>query len=152
MAEEGRGNAIPPQRLPLSRDNLLRVLTRLRLVQNVKKAIAWSFRAEPSFGFHQNSPVKNFRTAKIFSSSPIFCQQKFFAFQAKNLGKKVFALHARKRAKSVGRYQPMSLLTRFFRTAKKSWSADCQLPNIKKRKFPIKKPWLLTKRIKKDII
>lgn len=88
MAEGGGGNAIPPQRLPLSRDNLLRVLTTLRVVQNVKKAIAWSFRAEPSFGFHQNSPVKNFRTAKIFSSLPHFCQQKFFRFQRKNSAKR----------------------------------------------------------------
>lgn len=88
MAEEGRGQRHSAPKVAPSRDNLLRVLTTLRVVQNVKKAIAWSFRAEPSFGFHQNSPVKNFRTAKIFSSLPHFCQQKFFRFQRKNSAKR----------------------------------------------------------------
>lgn len=103
MAEEGRGNAIPPQKVALSQDNLLRVLTTLRVVQNVKKAIAWSSRAEPSFGFHQNSPVKNFRTAKIFSSLPHFCQQNFFTFQAKKSAKGLRP--ARSKACPVGQYR-----------------------------------------------
>lgn len=88
MAERGGGNAIPPLKVNFAKVYLLRVLTTLRVVQNVKKAIAWSSRAEPSFGFHQNSPVKNFRTAKIFSSLPHFCQQKFFRFQRKNSAKR----------------------------------------------------------------
>lgn len=87
MAERGGGNAIPPLKVNFAKVYLLRVLTTLRVVQNVKKAIAWSSRAEPSFGFYQNSPVKNFRTAKIFSSLPHFCQQNFFTFQAKKSAK-----------------------------------------------------------------
>lgn len=88
MAEKGRGYAISPLKVNFAKVYLLRVLTTLRVVQNVKKAIAWSSRAEPSFGFHQNSPVKNFRTAKIFSSLPHFCQQNFFTFQAKKSAKR----------------------------------------------------------------
>lgn len=114
MAEKGRGYAISPLKVNFAKVYLLRVLTTLRVVQNVKKAIAWSSRAEPSFGFHQNSPVKNFRTAKIFFQLAPFLPTKIFPFSTKKSGKKVCALHARKRAQSVGRYQPMSLLTRFF--------------------------------------
>ena len=83
MAEEGRGQRHSAPKVAPSRDNLLRVLTTLRVVQNIKKAIAWSSRAEPSFGFHQNSPVKNFRTAKIFSSLPIFADKNFSVFNEK---------------------------------------------------------------------
>ena len=88
MAEKGRGYAISPLKVNFAKVYFLRVLTTLRVVQNVKKAIAWSGGAEPSFGFRQNSPVKNFRTAKIFSSLPHFCQQKFFRFQRKNSAKR----------------------------------------------------------------
>lgn len=83
MAEKGRGYAISPLKVNFAKVYLLRVLTTLRVVQNVKKAIAWSSRAEPSFGFHQNSPVKNFRTAKIFSSLPIFANKNFSVFNEK---------------------------------------------------------------------
>lgn len=104
MAEEGRGQRHSAPKVAPSRDNLLRVLTTLRVVQNVKKAIAWSSRAEPSFGFHQNSPRQKFSNRKNFFQLAHFCQQKFFRFQRKNLGKKVCAQHAQKRAKSVSRY------------------------------------------------
>lgn len=83
MAEEGRGQRHSAPKVAPSRDNLLRVLPPLRGVQNIKKAIAWSSRAEPSFGFHQNSPVKNFRTAKIFPACPIFANKNFSVFNEK---------------------------------------------------------------------
>lgn len=65
------------------------------------------------------TPSKIFEPRKFFPACPIFANKIFSVFNEK-IGKKVCALHARKRAQSVGRYQPMSLLTRFFRAAKKS--------------------------------
>lgn len=88
MAEKGRGYAISPLKVNFAKVYLLRVLTTLRVVQNVKKAIAWSSRAEPSFGYHQNSPRQKFSNRKNFFQLAHFCQQKFFRFQRKNLGKR----------------------------------------------------------------
>ena len=133
MAEEGRGQRhSAPKVAPVTGQPFLRVLTTLRVVQNVKKAIAWSSRAQPSFGFHQNSPVKNFRTAKIFSSLPHFCQQKFFRFQRKNSAKRSAPCtldSVPSRSVDTDRW---ACWQDFFRTAKKSWSADCQPPSHKK--------------------
>ena len=105
MAEEGRGQRHSAPKVAPSRDNLLRVLTTLRVVQNVKKAIAWSSRAEPSFGFHQNSPRQKFSNRENFFQLAHFCQQKLFPFLTKKSRQKGLR-PARPKACKVGQSIP----------------------------------------------
>ena len=118
MAEEGRGQRHSAPKVAPSWDNFLRVLTPLQGVQNVKKAIAWSSRAWPSFGLHQNSPRQKFSNRENFSSLPTFANKNFSVFNEK-ISAKGYA-PARPKACKVGQ----SILT--------DESADRDFSNRKK--------------------
>lgn len=133
MAEKGRGYAISPLKVNFAKVYLLRLLTPLRGVQKSKRPLHGASGQSPLLVCTKIHPVKNFRTAKIFSSLPTFANKNFSVFNEKISAKRSAPQHARKRAKSVSRYWPMSPPTEIFRTAKNLWSADCQLPQAQKR-------------------
>lgn len=88
MAERGGGNAIPPLKVNFAKVYLLRLLTPLRGVQKSKRLCRGLQGIALFLVFTKNSPVKNFRTAKIFSSLPHFLPTKIFPFSTKKFGKK----------------------------------------------------------------
>lgn len=104
MAEKGRGYAISPLKVNFAKVYLLRLLTPLRGVQKSKRPLHGASGQSPLLVCTKIHPVKNFRTAKIFSSLPTFANKNFSVFNEKISAKRSAPQHARKRAKSVSRY------------------------------------------------
>lgn len=120
MAEEGRGQRHSAPKVAPVTGQPFKTFDTPSGRTKVKKALPRASGHSPLFGFHQKFTRQKFSNRENFFQLSPFLPTKFFHFSSKKIGKKVCALHARKRAQSVSRYWPMSLLTRFFRTAKKS--------------------------------
>ena len=112
MAEEGRGQRhSAPKVAPVtgqpfkSFDNAPRRAKR-------QKGHCMELQGTALFWFSPKFTRQKFSNRENFFQLAHFCQQKFFRFQRKNLGKKVCAQHARKRA--IAQFDFVAFFTRAF--------------------------------------
>ena len=135
MAEEGRGQRHSAPKVAPVTGQPFKTFDTPSGRTKVKKALPRASGHSPLFGFHQKFTRQKFSNRENFFQLAPFLPTKFFHFSSEKIGKKVCALHARKRAQSVGRYQPMSLLTKLFSNRKKKLIIRLLAPKPQKAIF-----------------